>query len=846
MEDNIMVGIVVVSHSARLAEGVRELALQMTQGRVPLAIAGGIDDPENPIGTDAMQVLEAINQVYSNEGVVVFMDLGSALLSAETALEFLSDEQRPHVFLSSAPLIEGVLAAAVQSSVGSTPAQIIAEAEGALAVKIDQLGDTAAIALTDSVPPLSTAGEQITLPVLNRLGLHARPAARFVSTAGRFAAEITVYKGDRHANAKSINQIATLGVRQGDDIVVTADGPEAKEALAALQSLADDNFGDRDESEAGDKPVGDIPVIAEATGALGATRQAGNLAGIPVSPGIAIGPAILYRPRLPKITIYSIDNPAPEWQRLEGAIATARDEIDALYRQAVQQVGPAEAAIFEAHSLFLDDPSLVDSTRNIIQRDAVNAEAAWHEATEAVASAYREMDDDYMRARAADIEDVARRVLRHLMGMEPPSLDFAEPSILIAADLTPSDTARLDPERVLAICTELGGATAHSAILARALAIPAVVGLGHDLWQVTEDQCVAVDGERGVLWIEPDPEQLAALEVQRQSWQETRLQAKTAGQGEAITRDGRRVEIAANVGSPKDVPSALEFGAEGVGLFRTEFLFMDRQTAPTEEEQLDAYRQAALLLGDRPLIIRTLDVGGDKPLPYLDLGEEENPFLGWRAIRFCLERPDIFKPQLRAILRSSVVDGAKLNVKIMFPMIGTVGEVQEAKAILDEVRTELRAEGRAFNEDMEVGIMLEVPSAVMVADLLAREVDFFSIGTNDLTQYVMAADRGNARVAGLANALQPAVLRMVKQAADAAHAAGIWIGMCGELAGNPLATVVLVGLGLDELSMSAPSIPSVKAAVRGVTMTEAEQIALDVLALESAEAVANALNHNNR
>jgi multiphosphoryl transfer protein len=831
-----MVGIVVVSHSARLAEGVRELALQMTQGQVPLAIAGGIDDPENPIGTDAMQVLEAINEVYSDEGVVVFMDLGSALLSAETALEFLPDEQRANVFLSSAPLIEGALAAAVQSSVGSTPAQIIAEAEGALAVKIDQLGGVTATALSgDGSSPPSPAGEQITLPVRNRLGLHARPAARFVSTAGRFAAEIAVYKGGRRANAKSINQIATLGVRQGDDILVTADGPEAKAALAALQSLADDNFGDRDEPETGEEPAGNAPIAPEVI------RQAGTLAGIPVSPGIAIGPAILYRPRLPEIVTRSSDDPAHEWQRLQAAIATARSEIDALYRQAVQQVGPAEAAIFEAHRLFLDDPALLDSTREIIQLDAVNAETAWHQETEAVAAAYRQMDDEYMRARAADIEDVARRVLRHLMGVEPPSLAFTEPSILIAADLTPSDTARLDPERVLAICTELGGATAHSAILARALGIPAIVGLGHDVWQVVEGQPVAVDGERGILWFNPGPEQLVALENQRQTWQETRQQAKAAGQGEAVTRDGRRVEIAANVGSPNDIPPALEFGAEGVGLFRTEFLFMGRQAAPTEEEQLDAYRQAALLLGDRSLIIRTLDVGGDKPLPYLDLGEEENPFLGWRAIRFCLERPDIFKPQLRAILRSSIVDGITFNVKIMFPMIGTVGEVREARAMLDEARSELRAEGQPFNEAMEVGIMLEVPSAVMLADQLAREVDFFSIGTNDLTQYVMAADRGNARVAGLANALQPSVLRMVKKAADAAHNAGIWIGMCGELAGNPLATAVLLGLGLDELSMSAPSIPVVKDAVRSLRMADAEQIALDVLALESAEAVSNRL-----
>ncbi|MBX7250454.1 MAG: phosphoenolpyruvate--protein phosphotransferase, partial [Candidatus Promineofilum sp.] len=322
-------------------------------------------------------------------------------------------------------------------------------------------------------------------------------------------------------------------------------------------------------------------------------------------------------------------------------------------------------------------------------------------------------------------------------------------------------------------------------------------------------------------------------------WLAGQRQAKAAGQGAAVTSDGRRVEIAANVGSPNDVAPALEFGAEGVGLFRTEFLFMDRATAPTEEEQFDAYARAAAAAGDRPLIIRTLDVGGDKPLPYLDLGEEANPFLGWRAIRFCLERPDVFMPQLRAILRASA--GARRNVKLMLPMIGTPAEVRAARAMLRTAQDELRAAGVPFDEGMEVGIMIEVPSAVAVADQLAREVDFFSIGTNDLTQYVMAADRGNARVAGLANAFQPSVLRMVCDVAVAAHAAGIWVGMCGELAGNPLAAPLLVGLGLDELSMSAPSIPAVKAAVRRFALADAQRIATTALALDSAEAVAQFL-----
>ena len=837
-----MVSLVFVSHSALLAEGVRQLAEQMTQGAVPMAVAGGIDDPDNPIGTDAMKVLEAIQSVYSDDGVVVLMDLGSALLSAEMALEFLSDEQRPQVHLCPAPLVEGALAAAVQASVGASAAQVMAEALGALAVKVEHMGGAAAEPGSEGAGGQEGAAtEQIALVVRNRLGLHARPAARLVSTAGRFTAEVTLLKDGRRANAKSINQVATLGVRHGDTITVSAGGPDATAALAALQALADDNFGDREE-ERGSGGAEEQGGETRATDLLTADPlTTAQLKGIPASPGVAIGPAALYRPRPPEVVARAIDDAAGEWRRLRAAVDTARDEIDALHRRAVAQVGADEAAIFEAHLLFLQDPLLVEATRDRIYSEKINAEAAWQRETAAMAATYREMADDYMRARAADVEDVAQRVLRGLMGVAPPSLDFAAPAILIAADLTPSDTARLDRERVLAVCTELGGATAHSAILARALGIPAVVGLGHAVWQVAEGQHVAVDGNAGALWLQPDEAQVASLTAQREAWLETQRRDKAAGQGAAATPDGRRVEIAANVGSPNDVAPALEFGAEGVGLFRTEFLFMDRAAAPSEEEQFEAYRRAARAAGGRPLIIRTLDVGGDKPLPYLDLGEEANPFLGWRAIRFCLERPDVFMPQLRAILRASAAEDGPRNVKLMLPMIGAPAEVHAARAMLATAQAELRAAGVPYDEGMEVGIMIEVPSAVAVADQLARLVDFFSIGTNDLTQYVMAADRGNARVAELASAFQPAVLRMVRDAATAAHNAGIWIGMCGELAGNPLAAPVLVGLGLDELSMSAPSIPAVKAAVRRFSLADAQRIAAAALALDSAEAVARFL-----
>ena len=808
----------------------------MVQGQSSIAVAGGFDDPENPIGTDVVKVQAAIESVYSEDGVVVLMDLGSALLSAEMALEFLPPEQQANVYLSPAPLVEGTLAAAVQASVGGNVEQVLAEALGALDVKASQLpGDTVAdvepapatvLPAASPTPVTATVAPeaaQIRLTVRNRLGLHARPAAQFVSTANQFAADITVAKGERSANAKSINQVATLGVRQGDEIIVSAIGSDAPAALAALQALADANFGEVEEAPAAPAgPTrGDEPLAEDV------------LAGIAASPGIAIGPVALYRPRLPEVTRQTIEDVAREQQRLDAAIAAARQEIEALQSQATRQVGAAEAAIFQAHLLFLQDPALAGVARQRIAGERINAEAAWQEAVESIAGDYRALDDEYLRGRAADVQDVGQRVLRHLMALEPPSLDFDEPSIVVAADLAPSDTARLDPSRVLGIGTELGGATAHSAILARALGIPAVVGLGPLIWTPAEGQTIALDGTAGRVWLQPGETELAELRRQQDAWQAQQQEAKAAGRDAAVTQDGRRIEVAANIGGLHDAEVALEYGAEGVGLFRTEFLFLERADAPGEAEQLDVYRQVAGAMGQRPLIIRTLDVGGDKPLPYLDLGREENPFLGWRGIRFCLDHPEIFKPQLHAILQA----GVGHNVKLMFPMISSLPELRAAKKVVAEVEAELQSAGIAFDEAMEVGIMIEVPSAVAVADQLAAEVDFFSIGTNDLTQYVMAADRGNARVAGLANALQPAVLRLVRQTVQAGHAAGIWVGMCGELAGNALATPLLVGLGLDELSMSAPAIPAVKAAVRELTVTQAEAIASEALQLESAAAV---------
>jgi phosphocarrier protein FPr len=420
-----------------------------------------------------------------------------------------------------------------------------------------------------------------------------------------------------------------------------------------------------------------------------------------------------------------------------------------------------------------------------------------------------------------------------LTGVTLAPLDLKEPAILVATDLTPSETAQLDPSKVLGICTVTGGATSHSGILARSLGIPAVVGVGAELLHLENGTLIALDGATGQVWVEPDDTQIRELQLKRDSQLAGLRTLRTLAQQPAITSDGHQIKVMANSGGVADAQIALENGAEGVGLLRSEFLYSGRMSAPTEEEQLEVYEAIANILSPHPLVIRTLDIGGDKSLPYLNLPLEANPFLGWRGIRLLLDCPDLLKTQLRAILRTT----HRHQIKVMFPMIASVREIRAAKEILTTAQAELRSLGIPFDEAMEVGIMVEVPAAVAMADQLAAEVDFFSIGTNDLSQYVMAADRNNAKVATLADAFEPAVLRMIQQTVIAAHNAGIWVGVCGELASSPLATPILVGLGVDELSMNPPAIPAVKAAVVRLTISEAEAIASMMLQLDSAEAV---------
>ncbi len=826
-----VVGIVIVSHSKQLALGVQELAAQMVRGGVPIAIAAGIEDPENPLGTDPMQVSEAIAAVFCDDGVLVLMDLGSALLSAEMALEFLPEEQRQKVYLCEAPLVEGAMAAVVAAAAGSNIQQVMAEARGALVAKATQLGVASSpLSVGDSnIQPINTASPtaEIRLIVSNRLGLHARPAAQFVATAARFQSQILVRNLTRNTGlvrGDSINQVTTLGVRQGHELLITATGSDADAALAALQVLFATNFGE--DNVALNYP----PVLQhEVTPA-----SPGELSGIPASSGVAIAPVVHYQPAAIAITEYHVDDAELEWQRLQAAIHIARQEIQAVFSQASFQIGDAEAAIFDAHLLFLEDPVLLEAAHQRIVEHHINAEAAWQAVVDEVATSYRTLEDSYLQERVDDVADVGQRVMRLLTGNAHANLHLESPAILVARDLTPSDTAGLDPTKVLGICTTSGSATSHSAIIARTLGIPAVLGVDAQVLHLADGTLMALDGESGKAWVEPELDILEQLQAKREAWQTAQQQARVTAHQPAMTRDGRQVSVFANIGSISDVQVAVANGAEGVGLLRTEFLYLDRTTAPTEEEQLAVYQAIAEVLDNRPLMIRTLDIGGDKPLPYLRVGfPEANPFLGWRGIRFCLGNPEVFKTQLRAILRASVGH----QIKIMLPMIATLTEVRAAKAILGEVQAELHEAGVPFDAEIKLGIMVEVPSAVAIADRLAAEVDFFSIGTNDLSQYIMAGDRTNPRVANLVDALHPAVLRMIQQTIEAGHAAGIPVGLCGELAADPLATGILLGLGLDELSVNPQSIPVIKQGIHQLSLEESEAIAVSALQQDSAEQV---------
>jgi phosphoenolpyruvate-protein phosphotransferase len=697
----------------------------------------------------------------------------------------------------------------------------------ALVEKLRTTADPADIieALTGERPqPLIAAAvdfaARVAVRVINPTGLHARPATAFVELARGFSSAVRVRFGNEAADGKSMLELLQLGISSGSLITISAEGDDAASALAVLADAVAQGLGDDHDADTG-------------PGFSGTYRRdwqpqqiSAVIHGIAAAEGLAYGPLRRFQRESLRIDDTPTDR-LTDSSRLQEAIDGSREELQHLAAEVAARLGSSRAAIFQAHAELLNDSGLLRETISRIF-DGHGAAWAWQQVIDARVAQLAKVDDAVMAARAVDLSDVGQRVLRRLLGLPSvAALTLNTPAILIADDLTPSDTAGLDPDSVLGLCTALGGPTSHTAIIARSLGLPAVVAAGADLLAVHDGTVAILDGFAGRLYLQPGAADIAAVQAMQQGLDHQQAAALADRLLPAVTVDGVLVEVAANVNRVSDAERAVEVGADGVGLMRTEFLFLERDRAPDEEEQYQAYRAMAEALGGRPLIIRTLDIGGDKEVPYLNIPREDNSFLGIRGIRLCLARPDLFEPQLRAIYRAA----AHGNIKMMFPMIATLEDVQQARAAAERVRAELGVPA------IEIGIMVEVPSAAVMADQLAEEVDFFSVGTNDLTQYVLAMDRLHPQLASRTDGLHPAVLRMIAQTVAAAEQHGRWVGVCGGVAGDPLGAAILVGLGVSELSVSVPSIAQIKAQLRTSSAAELRDLAQRALRCRSAAEV---------
>jgi phosphoenolpyruvate-protein phosphotransferase len=638
-------------------------------------------------------------------------------------------------------------------------------------------------------------------------GLHARPAKAITTLAKTFQSAITLSRGDKTADARSMIALLQLGAGPGAKLTLAAKGPDAAAAMLALRAAFADGLGDADEHPpmAVDTPPPlDIPK---------APLPPGTIAGLPASPGVAIGVLHRFRSETAGFAATAAD-PAAENAALGRALAATQAELKTVAEDMTARIGAKHAEIFAAHAEFLEDPELLAEARAAIASGA-SAPAAWQGAAEGRAMALAGMGDTLLAARAIDLKDVSRRVLRQLVGGSAEVAPMPDKAIVAAEDLTPSETANLDPAKVVGMVTAAGGPTAHTAILARAMGIPAVVAAGQAVLDLPDGTPVVLDGDHGYLHPNPDATALSAAEAAMNRGKDRAAAAKSAAFRPAVTRDGHRIEVAANVRKPEEALDAVAAGAEGTGLVRSEFLFHDRADPPSEEEQFELYRRLAEGFGGLPVVLRTLDAGGDKPLRFVTHPVEANPFLGLRGLRLSLAEPQLFRPQVRAALRAARFG----DIKLMLPMVDGLADLRAARAFIEKERAELGT------PPVEIGIMVEVPSAAVMADQLAQEADFFSIGTNDLTQYTLAVDRQHPTLGARSDALDPGVLRLIDMTVRAAHARGRWVGVCGNMAADAMAAPILLGLGVDELSVSIPNVAALKAQIRALSMAKAEKVA---------------------
>ena len=781
-----MVGIVVVSHSHALARAAVGIAQEMLHGRAAsIAVAAGLD--EATFGTDAVQVQAAIERVDSPDGVLVLMDLGSAVLSAELALDLLDPTLASRVRLCPGPLVEGLVAASVAAAGGASLAEVEAEAIAALAGKQSHLqADGQPVPPAEGVPSYGDPAIRATFAVTNAHGLHARPAARLAAEVRTLDARVRVRNattGSAWVPGSSLSRIATLGALSGHEVEVSATGSQAREAVDHVLALAARQFDEIGETAGRTVPAGAEPPVSGP---------------YPASSGVGIGPA--WSPGNPPgvlmaaaVAAQPIADSAGEWRRVRNAVALVRRETVQTRARTARELGETQAGVFDAHLMLLDDTELLNDVRQRVQ-SGESAPAAWSSAMQSIATNLEALPDEYQRARAADVRTLRDQVLLALLGR---SSEFkAQAGVLVAADLSPAQAAALDRETVAGIVLAYGSPTSHSAILARSRGIPAVVGAGPAVLGIADGTTVALDGDSGRLVVDPDPETLVRLKAQAAERDRLLEQALIAAARPAVTSDGVEVHVAANVGSIDDAAAATAHGADLAGLVRTEFLFLGRADAPSIDEQQAAYRSVAEALGGRRAVIRTLDVGGDKPLPYIDQPVEANPFLGLRGLRLALARPELLRDQLAAISRVALDH----PVSVMFPMVSHVDELLAARRLLDEV-------GRPASDGFEVGMMIEVPAAALKAAAFIPHVEFVSIGTNDLTQYALAAERGNEVVAAAADPLDPGVLRLIDAVCRAASGSAVRVAVCGEVAADPTSVPLLLGLGVDELSVGPTRFP---------------------------------------
>ena len=558
------------------------------------------------------------------------------------------------------------------------------------------------------------------------------------------------------------------------------------------------------------------------------------LKGIGASPGIVLGKALVIENTQLAIERKTITDTEAEVAKLRNAVQVSKEELNKVKEKALLELGEQEAQIFESHLLVLEDPELIESAISNINNEKVNADFALNEIKEKFVTMFEAMDNEYMRERAADIKDVTNRILRHILGIKVVDLaDLNEEVVLVAHDLTPSDTAIMDKKKVLGFLTDIGGRTSHTSIMSRTLEIAAVVGLTDATSKIKDGDFIVFNGNTGEVIINPDEETILQYYKLKSEFEEYKKELELLKGQLSITTDGKRVELVGNIGTPSDLEALIKNDAEGVGLYRTEFLYMDRNDFPSEEEQYQAYKSVLEGMNNKPIIIRTLDIGGDKKLDYLPMDEEMNPFLGYRAIRLCLDRKEIFVTQLRALYRASIHG----KLKIMFPMISSLEELLQAKEVCEEVKEQLKSEGIDYSDDVEIGMMIEVPSAAIISDVLAKHVDFFSIGTNDLIQYTCAVDRMNQKISYLYNPFNPAVLRLIKMVIDNAHKENKLVGMCGEVAGDQLMIPILIGFGLDEFSMSPISILPARKLINSLSYEDMKKLSEEILSLENTEEI---------